>query len=393
MTEALVTPDVLTWARLRRGLEVGELASRLNVKPEAINAWEDGAKRPTFRQAQLFAQAVYVPFGYLYLPEPPIEELPLPDFRIIPGQNSKEPSADFLDLLNDVLGKQEWYRQYRESQGVEELSFVGRFGTTDPEDVVASDIREVIDVDAARRQASDREGFMRELSRNAEKSGIMVMRSGVVGNNNHRLLDVDEFRGFSISDHIAPLIFINGRDFKGAQIFTLAHELAHIWSGQGGISNPDYGLSREREDSTVEQFCNRVAAETLVPREDFRSRWALDSPTWEDNLNSLSSHYKVSPMVILRKAHDEAFLPIDEFRGAYSRLVEQAGKAQQTGSSGGDFRNTVTARNGAEFTGAVISRAAEGSLLSSEAADLLGVKVKTLPSIAEHIFGDPLSLD
>ena len=170
MTEALVTPDVLTWARLRRGLEVGELATRLNVKPEAIGAWEDGAKRPTFRQAQLFAQAVYVPFGYLYLPEPPIEELPLPDFRTIPGQNSKEPSADFLDLLNDVLGKQEWYRQYRESEGVEELSFVGRFGTTDPEDVVASDIREVIDVDAARRQASDREGFMRQLSRNAEKS-------------------------------------------------------------------------------------------------------------------------------------------------------------------------------------------------------------------------------
>ena len=393
MTEALVTPDVLTWARQRRGLEVEELASRLNVKPEAIDAWEGGAKRPTFRQAQLFAQAVYVPFGYLYLPEPPIEELPLPDFRIIPGQNPRDPSANFLDLLNDVLGKQEWYRQYRESEGVEELSFVGRFGTTDPEDVVASDIREVIDVDAARRQASDREGFMRQLSRNAEKSGIMVMRSGVVGNNNHRLLDIDEFRGFSISDHIAPLIFINGRDFKGAQIFTLAHELAHIWSGQGGISNPDYGLNREQKDNAVEQFCNRVAAETLVPGEDFRSRWNIETPTWEDNLKGLSGHYKVSPMVILRKAHDEDFLPIDEYRGAYSRLVEQAGKAQQAVDSGGDFRYTVAARNGLEFTGAVISRAAEGSLLSSEAADLLGVKVKTLPTIAKHIFGSPLSLD
>ena len=280
-----------------------------------------------------------------------------------------------------------------ESQGVEELSFVGRFGTTDPEDVVASDIREVIDVDAARQQASDREGFMRELTRNVERSGIMVMRSGVVGNNNRRPLDVDEFRGFSLSDHIAPLVFINSRDFKGAQIFTLAHEMAHIWSGQGGVSNPDYGLNREREDSTVEQFCNRVAAETLVPGEDFRSRWVFGGPAWEDNLSNLSGHYKVSPMVILRKAHDEDFVPLDEYRGAYSRLVERASKAQQTADSGGNFHYTLTARNGAEFTSAVISSAAEGSLLSSEAADLLGVKVKTLPTIAKHVFGSPLNLD
>ena len=102
------------------------------------------------------------------------------------------------------------------------------------------------------------------------------MRSGVVGNNTSRPLDVREFRGLSVSDEVAPAIFINGRDFKGAQIFTFAHELAHIWVGQGGVSNPDYGLSSEKQDSSVEQFCNRVAAETLVPGEDFRSRWEPD---------------------------------------------------------------------------------------------------------------------
>ena len=393
MTEALVTPDVLTWARRRQGLEIEDLAARLNVKPEAVDAWEVGAKRPTFRQAQLFAQKVHVPFGYLYLPEPPLEELPLPDFRTIPGQPPREPSPDLLDLLNDVLGKQQWFRQYRESEGVEAHPFVGRFTSGDSDEAVASDIRHVIGVDTARHQASDREGFMRELTRNAERSGIMVMRSGVVSNNNHRPLDVDEFRGFSISDHIAPLIFINGRDFKGAQIFTFAHELAHIWSGQGGISNPDYGLTREREDSHLEQFCNRVAAETLVPRKDFRSRWGFSGSGWEDNLSKLSGHYKVSPMVVLRKAQDEDFVSLDEYKIAYSGLVERATKAQQADDSGGNFHNTVIARNGGEFTGAVVSSAAEGSLLSSEAADLLGVRVKTLSGIAEHIFGDPLGLD
>ena len=86
MAEAFVTPHLLTWARQRRGLEVEDLAKKLNVKPDAVNAWEAGERRPTFRQAQNFAQASYVPFGYLYLADPPVQELPLPDFRTIPGQ-------------------------------------------------------------------------------------------------------------------------------------------------------------------------------------------------------------------------------------------------------------------------------------------------------------------
>ena len=112
---------------------VHELAAKLSVKPEAINAWEAGKKRPTFRQAQRFAQTLHVPFGFLYLSEPPIEELPIPDFRTFPGQVSQEYSPDLLDLLNDVLGKQQWFREYRESEGVEELPFVGRFKPTDSE--------------------------------------------------------------------------------------------------------------------------------------------------------------------------------------------------------------------------------------------------------------------
>lgn len=392
MTEALVTPKVLTWARQRRNMEVPDLASRLNVKPDIVNAWETGDRRPTFKQAQRFAQAVYVPFGYLYLSDPPIEELPLPDFRSIPNQAGQEPSPDLLDLLNDVLAKQQWFREYRESEEVEELPFVGKFNPTDSEQVVAADIRNVIDVEGARERAHNFEAFMRELTRNAEQSGVMVMRSGVVGNNNHRPLDVEEFRGFSVSDHIAPLIFVNGRDFKGAQIFTFAHELAHIWSGQGGISNPDYGLHRGTVDSELEQFCNRVAAETLVPGEDFQTRWMPDSPAMEVHLRRLGNHYKVSAMVILRKAHDHDFLPDAVYREAYGQLVEQATRTEPAGESGGNFYYTLTARNGTAFTAAVVSSAAEGALISSEAADLLGVSVKVLPGIAKHFFGSPLNL-
>ncbi len=392
-TKAIVTPSLLTWARRRRGLGIPEIASKLNVKPEAVLAWEAGKKLPTFRQAQRFAQALYVPFGYLYLSKPPIEKLPLPDFRVIPGQPPMDPSPDLLDLLNSVLGKQQWFREYRESEGVEQLPFVGRFRMSDSEEDVAADIREVVDVEGARARVTNWDAFIRELSRNAESVGIMVMRSGVVGNNNHRPLNFKEFRGFSISDNIAPLIFLNGRDFRGAQIFTLAHEMAHIWSGQGGLSNPDYSLSSEWTDIPVERFCNRVAAETLVPRGDFQARWENGQASLESNLTNLSSHYKVSNMVVLRQAYDNDLLPISDYRKAYRELARQASEVPSTLTPGGNFHYTLTARNGTSFTEAVVSSAAGGALLSSEAADMLGVKVKTLPGLAEYLFGSRLNLD
>ena len=392
MTEAMVTPNLLTWARQRRGRDLSDLASSLKVKPEVVAAWESGERRPTFRQAQRFAQALYVPFGYLYLPEPPVEELPIADFRTIPGQAPLRPSPDLLDLLRDVLGKQQWFQEYRESEGIEELPFIGRFTTADSEESVAADIRDVIDVDGARQQASNWEGFMRVLARNAEISGIMVMRSDVVGNNARRLLDMKEFRGFSISDHIAPLIFINGRDFKGAQLFTLAHEMAHIWTGEGGISNPDYSLQSEHHDNAVELFCNRVAAETLVPSEDFQSRWSSNSPSLANNLNELSSHYKVSSMVILRQALDHNLVTDFAYRERYSELVAQAGQLTSAGETGGNFYYTLAERNGTAFMKAVITSAADGTLMSSEAADMLGVNIKTLATVANHFFGSSLNL-
>ena len=221
----------------------------------------------------------------------------------------------------------------------------------------------------------------------------MVLRSGVVGNNNHRPLNVEEFRGFSISDPVSPLVFVNARDFRVAQIFTLAHELAHIWAGSGGISNPDYSMRSENADSPIEQFCNRVAAETLVPKKEFQNLWRVDVPSLDHNLNALSIHFKVSGMVILRQAHECGYVSRTDYWNSYDSLVERSVRSQSETQPGGNFHYTLAARNGNSFTQAVISSASDGSLLSSEAADLLGVKVKTLPKIAQHLFGSPLNLD
>ncbi len=368
------------------------LAKKMNVSPETVDAWEHGDQLPTFRQARTLAQKLRIPFGYLYLQKPPAEEMPLADFRAA-GRSQSEPSPNLLDHLNDVLGKQQWLREHRVSEDAGELPFVGSFDITDSETVVADDIRNTLDVDGARQDAHNWEEFLRNLIRKAEESGIMVMRSGVVGSNNLQPLDSTEFRGFSISDRVAPLVFINSLDFKGAQIFTLVHEMAHIWTGRGGVSNPDYGLRSELPDSSMERFCNRVAAETLVPGSDFLLRWQSDNTPLDDILESLRKYYKVSMMVILLQALGSNLIPISEYQMRYAQLAEQAHEAAKADDeSGGDFYRTLIARHGRSFTEALISSAAQGTTLSSEAAYMLGVKIKTLSGIAEHLYGSSLDL-
>ena len=392
MAEALITPDVLTWARKRSGLDSGQLAHRLNVKPEAVTAWEDAERRPTFRQAQRLAQTLHVPFGYLFLSEPPVQELPLPDLRTLSGSQPEEPSPNFLDLLYDTMNKQQWFREYRESEGVDGLPFVGRFTVSNTAETVAADIRDIVAIDEARSKANNWEGFLRQFIRSVEELGVMVLRSGVVGNDTHRPLDVEEFRGFAITDEVAPLIFINGRDFRGAQIFTLAHEMAHIWVGEAGVSNPDYSMRSIEQGNGVERFCNRVAAETLVPAEDFQRRWDQVGDTSEASLRFLTRHYQVSSMVVLRQAYDLDLIPAEVYWEGYWQSVERSINAGTAAAPGGNFYYTLTARNGIWFTSAVVSGVADGSLLHREAADLLNVHPKTLPGIAEHLFGGTLTL-
>ena len=392
MAEALITPDVLTWARKRSGLDSGQLAHRLNVKPEAVTAWEDAERRPTFRQAQRLAQTLHVPFGYLFLSEPPVQELPLPDLRTLSGSQPEEPSPNFLDLLYDTMNKQQWFREYRESEGVEGLPFVGRFTVSNTAETVAADIRDIVAIDEARSKANNWEGFLRQLIRSVEELGVMVLRSGVVGNDTHRPLDVEEFRGLAITDEVAPLIFINGRDFRGAQIFTLAHEMAHIWVGEAGVSNPDYSMRSIEQDNGVERFCNRVAAETLVPAQDFQRRWDQVGDTSEASLRFLTRHYQVSSKVVLRQAYDLDLIPAEVYWEGYWQSVERYTNAGTAAVPGGNFYYTLTARNGIWFTSAVVSSVADGSLLHREAADLLNVHPKTLPGIAEHLFGGTLTL-
>ncbi len=228
MTEALITPQLIEWARERCGLDKDTVAGKLKIKPDKLEAWERGKEHPTFRQAQSLAHKLHVPFGYLFLSKPLVEKLPLPDLRTVVGTPPRLPSPDFSDLLNDVLRKQQWYREYQEREGARPVQFIDRFDLSSSPGIIATDIRRILDIsDKVREKSKNWEQFLWEFIRRAENAGVLVLRSGIVGNNTLRKLNVEEFRGFAISDELAPVVFINAQDAKAAQIFTLAHELAH----------------------------------------------------------------------------------------------------------------------------------------------------------------------
>jgi Zn-dependent peptidase ImmA (M78 family)/transcriptional regulator with XRE-family HTH domain len=380
---AYIRAKLLEWARTRAGLSTREAADRISVKAQQFASWESGDQKPTFKQAQKVARSLHIPFGYLFLSSPPEETVPIPDLRTIADNQRNVFSVEFLELLNDVLLKQQWYHDYLEAESTERLPFIGRFGTADSVYAIAEDIRQTIGIDDRfRSEAPNWGAFLGSFIDQVESARILVLRSGIVKNDTHRKLSVEEFRGFVITDPIAPLIFLNGRDSRAAQIFTLAHELAHLWIGQSGISNPDLGKPQLSSNQLIERFCNRVAAEVLVPHQSFVERWG-NAPNIAGRVKLLAKDYKVSSLVILRRAYDLGKLSWNQYRTHYAAEIKkfQALETRQQ-SAGGNFYFSLERRNGKQFIRAVLSEAFEGRVPFRDAARLLGLKVSRLESVA-----------
>ncbi len=382
MTEAYVTAKVITWARERAKMTVEQVASGLGVKADKVVAWEGGDARPTFRQAEEMAQRLRVPFGYLFLSSPPNEEIPLPDLRTIANRPISDPSPELIEVTQDALRKQDWYRQYRMADGAEPVHFVGRYSVEGGVDQVAESMRVTLAVnDDLRHAARNWEDFLTLLARNAEGAGVLVLRSGVVGNNTRRPLDVQEFRGFALSDSFAPIVFINAQDSKSAQIFTLAHELAHIWIGRSGVSNPDYKIRAGQQSSPIDRFCDRVAAEVLVPIQGFMDRWSSEEDI-DTNLDRLARQYRVSALVILRRALESGIIDQGDYGQHYDPLAIRKG-----GGEGGNYYLNIPVRNSKTFTLSLLAAAISDRVSYRDAATLLNVSMASVPALYDRLIG------
>ena len=363
MTTANINTDMLTWARERSGISVPDFARRCGISEERLREWESGERKLTFNQAMRFAEKAHVPFGYLFLAKPPEEVLPIPELRTLEGQGVQRPSAELLDLVKLMMQRQEWYREYLQQHFAEANPYVGRASYSDSVESIVEDIRACLGVEPhpTRGKWDD---YYRDLVQRIESLGILVMRQGNLGHHS-RPLNVDEFRGFAIVDEYAPIIFVNHSDALGARLFTLIHELCHIWIGQSGISDGNTNTHRQEE-----VLCNAVAAEFLVPAQEFRALWQHDSESWEDNLPPLEAHFHVSTWALARRALTLNFISQQEY-GRY--IFEQKMRHEQRKGSGGPtYYQTKKAQISRQFSQAVVGEALSGQLLLREAGELLG---------------------
>ncbi len=375
MISVTVNPHLLKWARERAGLAQGDLTGKF----KKLNKWETGEAEPTLRQIEAFADAVHVPVGYLFLSEPPKESLPIPDFRTMHGQTVSRPSPDLIDTIHTCQERQSWYREFARVSQHSKHEFVGSATHDMSPSNVAARMRNTLDFEAKdRNECSSWTDALRLFIQKADRAGVLVMVGGVVMGNNHRSLDISEFRGFALSDPFAPLVFINGSDTKAAQIFTLAHELAHIWLGSSALSN--MGVKPTQSPLLKEEWCNKVAAEFLVPL-DILGAELNNKESLPDTISRLARTFKVSTLVILRRLLDAEWIDRADFESCWDREIAQF-QASDQNSSGGDFYRLTLSRVGHRFVSALVVSTLEGQTLYRDAFRMLGIKrVKTLKEL------------
>jgi len=361
-----VKPDLLYWAMKRSGRMPEELAGRF----KKLVDWLEGRAQPTLKQLEAFARATHTPIGYFFLSEPAEEALPIPDLRTMPEARSQPPSADLLETIYICQQRQIWYREFARLHGEPPVAFVGSATLQDAPEEVAARMREELgsDIESRSRMTTWTEA-LRQFIALAEDAGVLVMVSGIVGSNTHRPLDVFEFRGFALADDFAPLVFINGRDSKAGQMFTLAHELAHLWLGESGVSDSD---ARVLPEERIERWCNAVAAEFLAPLEAVRKS-LVARESLPETLERLARHFKVSTLVILRRLFDAGWIDRETLDNAWQQELQRLKQFTPKGN-GGDFYNTLSAHVSKRFARAVIVSALEGQTPFTEAFRLLGVR-------------------
>jgi len=369
MTTVAVHRPVLEWARRRSGRD----HSAMRAKFRHWDRWIAGNAHPTFNQAQQFADYTHVPFGMLLLPTPPVEDLPIPDFRVGHAA-SDEPSQDLLETIYLSQRRQGWYEDYlADLSGGGPLDFVGS-ALGKSVDEAATMITAALDYGMKpRANLRTIDGARKYLIHWFEEVGGLVVATSMVGNNSHRMLNLDEFRGFTLHSATAPLVFINGHDTKRGQVFSLLHEFAHVWRGDSGVSAGGEPLSAERGE--IESWCDHVAAQIAVPANDLRMRYA-PSGDLTDELERLADFYKCSTLVVLIRLRDTGLQPLEGFDKLYA---EELGRLlafinERPESTGGTFYNNQPFRIGETLSRALIQDTYGGRTPMTEALSLMSFK-------------------
>lgn len=347
-----------------------------------LQSWVNGEKEPTFSQIEQVSKNTGIPLGYFFLKEPPKEDLSIIEYRTVDSIELDHPSRNLIDTLYDMKQIQNWMRDTILSDEDAPLIFVGSLKNESSAEAFANKVRDILELDKEwyTRVKSVEESF-KYLREKISSAGVIVMMNGVVRNNTHRVLSIDEFRAFTLVDAYAPLIFINSRDSANGKVFSLLHEFAHICIGEPSLFNAQENSSNLV--SNKETLCNAVAAELLVPQEVFCELWeSRISDEWERIVEYLAKTFKCSTTVIARRACDNDFIDLEQYR----RVAEKAKYfSKKKNGSGGNFYNTAGSRIDHHFLEALADSVKVGKTAPTEAFQLTNTNYATFTNLVDRV--------
>ena len=358
-TYVAVTQSVLAWALQRADRSYEETVKKF----PKLGDWMSGDALPSLRELEKFASFTHVSLGALIMPEPPDEALPIADMRTRDSKVIERPSGNLLDTIDRYQQFQDWYHDYAREQGAQKLPFLGSASTQDKPHMVAHRVCELLLLDQI--TATTPEQWRRDIVKALEEVGVLVMMSGIVGTNTHRPLSTDEFRGFSLYDDLAPLIFVNlAGESYGAQNFTLVHEFTHLLAGHSALSGGDHLLGGTSEEA----WCNRVAALALLPDDALAT---FDAAQSLQDYRVAARRFGVSAEVALHRLYGAR--RIDEERyGALLEAVRADYGSEKRRTGGGNYYNTLTTRLGRPLATAIVTSTLEGRMGFTEGFRMIG---------------------
>lgn len=381
MPEVNVKLNVIRWAYNQSDEKI--LGEKL-VKH--IKEWLDGVKLPTFNQIQEFSKKSHIPLGYFFLKEPPVEKIDLLSYRTIDSYKLEKPSRNLIDTIREMELIQEWMSDYRHFIEADELGIVGSMQNNNNYLEISRTIRKDLNLNknwhTSCKDVTSAFNYLRNL---LENIGIIVMVNSVVGNNNHRPLDINEFRAFVMVNKIAPLIFINGTDSKAARLFSLFHELAHIWIGISNLYN-DTNNTLEGVNK-VESICNAVAAELILPNDIFLIEWENNFNDHQEKIKKISMKYYCSEVVVARKALDNKKINYDDYISIVLNSIKNFNISKVKNTTGGDYYNTMKSRLDRIFVRALCDSVNTGRTSYTEAYRLTNTSSKTFAKVVEKFGG------
>lgn len=388
--KAYITPNVLKWARESARMTEEIACAKVSVSIDKLKEWEDGVSLPTIRQAQTLAKAYKRPFALLFLPDVPRDFQPLQDYR---KSGSKSLSTSSIFIIRETQQKQSWIRELYEENKEKELSFVGKFNIYDNPEIVANDILETLNINPSDYKS---ENPIKEWIDKAESKGIFISRTSFI--HSRLKLDSDEIQGFAIADKYAPFVFINSDDWNAPQLFTLVHELAHIWIAETGISNEiEINIKDKDKYHPIELFCNEVAASALIPKEIINN---IDKSTFSDSkeLFKYSKSLGVSSFALLVRAYNLNIISFAtyqilrkdaefQFTEFLKREAEKKAKQKEKEQKGGpNYFLLQLNRNSRLFTQTVLDTFRGGGIEPSLASNLLNVQINKFQKLEAQLY-------